>query len=237
MNALNPDDPQYAAIASNRFEIVDDSPSPPKTPKQPAEKFERYDKPLAPGELRPKFDHSQPIIRKENDVPSDFYQKVVDAWNSVPLIEQQLLKSAGIAVICKSRVEGSEGSPAVFYPATDSKKALIHIGMGGMDEFGGGAELYSRNDDVAGSLKHEAGHALFYILKIAHDAEFVKMFDREISRIPVEYIEKDPSLTEKPHVFGECYATIRGRQGPRIEFVKKYFPETLKYVEQQFETK
>lgn len=45
LKALNPDDPQYAVIASNRFEIVDDSPKTPERPipSRPAEKLHPRD--------------------------------------------------------------------------------------------------------------------------------------------------------------------------------------------------
>lgn len=45
LKALNPDDPQYATIASNRFEIIDDSPKTPERPipSKPVEKLHPQD--------------------------------------------------------------------------------------------------------------------------------------------------------------------------------------------------
>lgn len=236
LKVLNPDDPHYASIASNRFEIVDDSPEPPrptKTTKHPIDNFERNIKPPALEARRPTFDLLLPIVRKEDDVPAEFYQKVVDAWNSLPLREQQLLKSAGVIVICKDILVGHDGTPARFFHATKNTPPTIHIGNKISGKFDYSRVSYG-SPDVAGSLKHEAGHALFDILNISSRADFSKIYQQELSKIPKDSLG-DTQLDNPSHVFGECYAIIRGRQSNRVQFIKENFPRTLKYVENEFE--
>lgn len=233
LKALNPDDPEYANLLSNRFEIVDENPHPLK-----AEKPKQYETDtrikLQPGESRAKLDCSR-FIFKEDGVSQEFYQKVVDAWSSLPEKERNAIEAARVNIFCKNSVTGEDGSPAVFYPEENSFNAEIHIGMLGRG--GQGPILVrSENRDIPGSLKHEVGHAFFEILKVADKPEFLRLFESELAQIPPDYLKDNPSTRNKKHIFGECYATIRGRESPRVDNVKKFFPNTLEYVENLFES-
>lgn len=64
--------------------------------------------------------------------------------------------------------------------------------------------------------------------------DFSKIFKQELSSIPKNY-HGDSQIDNPSHVFAECYARIRGRQSARVESLKEYFPETLRYVEKEFE--
>ncbi len=233
LKALNPEDPEYALIASNKFEIIDDN-----AVKPIVKKTERFSKPdskesLLSKPLRPAIDYS-PLIINEG-VPIEFYNAVVDAWKALPEKERCILESAGISIMCKDSVEGSEGSPAVYYHATTSAKPQIHIGLTGVGE-SGPIQIIIPNKDIPGSLKHEVGHALFDNLIESKKSEFINSFERELSKISSNYLEREPQLKNASHIFAEIYAAIRGRQSPRVEFVKTYFPETLKLVEKMLDS-
>ncbi|MCW5824215.1 MAG: hypothetical protein KIT34_15530 [Cyanobacteria bacterium TGS_CYA1] len=215
LKALNPEDPQYASLIANRFEIVDNTP-----------------KSIKNGELKPLYDYS-PLISKDNEVSIDFYRKVVEAWFSLPEIERNELIGAGVIVRCKEVVNGEKGTPAAFFHATKSNGPEIHIGATGTDTQSA-VSIFNENRDVSGSLKHEAGHAFFDIFDLAHDTNFSKLFYRDFLKLPKD-MKNDPQYKNQSHVFAECYAFVRGRQSDRVNLVKEHFREVRKFVEKKFE--
>src|SRR5262249_51645857 len=153
----------------------------------------------------------------------------VAAYKSLPKRERDMLEKAKVDVIATDQLVGEAGSPAEYEHA-DAKRRIV-VAMKGRLEVGGQV-LMSENNDVNGSFKHEAGHALYDVLGLADWKEFQTSFNKEKDKLPHDVREQLQHLMEAPtEAFAELYASIRGRDTKRTRLMREHFPETLKLVE------
>ncbi|QQR58270.1 MAG: hypothetical protein IPG59_01905 [Candidatus Melainabacteria bacterium] len=176
-------------------------------------------------------------ILKEGLISKSFLEKLEIGLREIPSNERKLLENAGVKIKAKEKVDGHQGSgsPSVFEPSTN--EAII--GMSGtilgneerVESHQVQGQMFIENRDIAGSLKHELGHALFYALKIDNWSDFKRISQTEKQKLDEETRGHLEHLLENDNeLFAETYALIRGRHTSRTEWLNFGFPDTVALV-------
>jgi len=195
-----------------------------------AEKFELFDSSLGPLE----------DIKIEGTVSDQFLKELRAAIKQIPENERRLLAEAGVKIVAKDVVSGHAGSPAIYEP--DSKRIVI-----GMTGFLGGGDsasetnqttwgIKTKNHDVAGSFKHETGHAMYEALRLGQNKELKDVIAlergivREADKEALTHLLEDDS-----EIFAEAYAFMKGRESPRVGSLVLNFPRTIVFMDEMMQ--
>jgi len=175
----------------------------------------------------------------DGNLPAEFVDQVKQGLREIPENERQMLKKFGVKVVATEIVSGHGGSQSIYDPNIKT----IFIGMKGSGVFQGEKEVDGNvsletfasiippNKDVAGSVKHEAGHAIFHALNLEQWKEFKIQSKQE-----KEVLDEDNKyhlshlLSEDTELFAESYASIRGRHSDRVTRLNNAFPKTIQLV-------
>ncbi|QQR58267.1 MAG: hypothetical protein IPG59_01890 [Candidatus Melainabacteria bacterium] len=195
-----------------------------------AEKFEIFD-PAKEAKLGPLEN-----ITIDGTVSDQFLKQLRAGIKEIPENERRFLEKAGVKIVAKDIVNGHAGSPAIYEPG--SKKVVV--GMAGFLEGGDSPtetnqtsfKLSTKNSDVAGSFKHEVGHAIFDTLKIEQLQELKAVIAEEKAKVRNDDKEALAHLLEEDdEIFAESYAFIRGRESPRVNALIMNFPRTIALID------
>jgi len=175
----------------------------------------------------------------DGKLPEEFLNQVKQGLRQIPENERQLLKKFGVKVVATELVEGHGGSQAIYDPNIKT----IFIGMKGSGVFQGEkdvsgnvsletfASIIPLNKDVAGSLKHETGHAIYHALNLEQWKEFKIQSQQEKQVLDADNKEHlSHLLSEDTELFAESYASIRGRHTDRVTRLNNAFPKTIGLV-------
>lgn len=176
-------------------------------------------------------------ILKEGLISKSFLERLEIGLREIPSNERELLEKAGVKIKAKEKVDGHQGSgsPSVFEPSTN--EAII--GTSGtilgneerVESHKVQGQMFIENRDIAGSLKHELGHALYYALRIDNWSDFKKISQTEKQKLDEETKGHLEHLLENDNeLFAETYALIRGRHTNRTEWLNFGFPDTVALV-------
>ncbi len=195
-----------------------------------AEKFEIFD-PAKEAKLGPLEN-----IKIEGTVSDQFLKELRAGIKQIPENERRFLEKAGVKIVGKDIVNGHAGSPAIYDP--ESKNVVVGVAgfLEGSDTTAESSQLSyrlsARNPDIAGSLKHEVGHAIFDMLKLEQMQELKTVIAEE--RAKVRNDDKNALshlLEDDDEIFAESYAFIRGRESSRVNALIMNFPKTIALID------
>ncbi|MCW5822217.1 MAG: hypothetical protein KIT34_05405 [Cyanobacteria bacterium TGS_CYA1] len=195
-----------------------------------AEKFELFDS-TKEAKLGPLEN-----LTIEGTVSDQFLKELRAGIKQIPENERRFLEKAGVKITAKDIVNGHAGSPAIYDPASKN----VVVGVAGFLEGGDSPaessqlsyRLSARNPDIAGSLKHEVGHAIFDSLNLEQMQELKNVIAEE--RLKVRNDDKNALshlLEDDDEIFAESYAFIRGRESLRVNALIMNFPKTIALID------
>lgn len=195
-----------------------------------AEKFELFDSTKEP-KLGPLEN-----ITIEGTVSDQFLKELRAGIKQIPENERRFLEKAGVTIVAKDIVNGHAGSPAIYDPESNR----VVVGMAGFLEGSDSPsetnqtsfKLSTKNPDVAGSFKHEVGHAIYDSLKLEQMQELKNVIAEE--RLKVRNDDKNALshlLEDDDELFAESYAFIRGRESLRVNALIMNFPKTIALID------
>lgn len=196
-----------------------------------AEKFELYD-----STKESKSQGPLENIKIEGTVSDQFLKELRAGIKAIPENERRFLEKAGVTIIAKDLVNGHAGSPAIYQP--DGKNVVV--GMAGFLEGSDSPtetmqtsfKISTKNPDIAGSLKHEVGHAIYDALNLEQMQELKAVIAEERAKVRNDDKEALSHLMkDDDEIFAESYAFIRGRESSRVNALIMNFPKTIALID------
>lgn len=172
----------------------------------------------------------------EGTVSDQFLKQLRAGIKEIPENERRFLEKAGVKIIAKDLVSGHAGSPAIYEPGSKN----VVVGMAGFLEGSDSPtetnqtsfRMSTKNPDVAGSFKHEVGHAIFDTLKLEQLQELKAVIKEEKAKVRNDDKEALAHLLEDDdEIFAESYAFIRGRDSSRVTALMINFPKTIALID------
>jgi len=203
---LPPDLVQLLSMLPNRGQVPNPDGTPPVAPQRPnlAGGTEQVFYPVSP------------------EIDQTFRDSVAQAWQGLPAHHRATLQKAGVRVLTTSDLVTESGTPGLYSPSNK----LISIAPTSTYQ-DPSMTMTMKTRDPAGTLQHEAGHALYNVLHLSQWTLFQNTYQLEARSVPYDlngplghFIGPDgPTET-----FAELYAGLQGRMSPRTQLLQQAFP-------------